>query len=164
MASPSLVSKPSGVGRQRPVQGPFRTREEIALANARAYKNYRSLHCDGEYDAVRMNERLQAKISKMTWTSPDPFCWRRVAEKPVLVTAMADSEHQHRAVEFREDYTEVPQIGNRPPFYLGMPAGKMFMSTRTRNGTQRYRVESRPWRRWRGTCSLWGCLRAWPKG
>lgn len=121
-----LISRTAAVGRLRAIQGPFRTREEIALMNARAFKHYRSLNAECEYDAVRTNERMAAKIAKMTWTSADTFAWRKVTEAPVLGSANAETEMQHRPVEFREDYTEIPQIGNRPPFYTGMPVGKLF--------------------------------------
>ena len=41
-------------------------------------------------------------------------------------TANAETDFPHRPVEFREDYTEVPKIGNKPPYFVAMPQGKMF--------------------------------------
>lgn len=119
-------SATAAVGRLRPIQGPFRTREEQAMSNAHAYKQYRSVQCDGAYDAVRENERMSSKISKMARAGAEDFVLRKVSEKPYLGAIHAESAYAPRPVEFREDYVEVAQMGNRPPFYLGMPAGKMF--------------------------------------
>jgi hypothetical protein len=121
-----LHSTTATVGRHRPIQGPFRTREEIALSNARAYSQYRSIQADSTYDTVRESERMQEKLSKMTRVGSDEFVHRKVNEKPFVPTANAETDFPHRPVEFREDYTEVPKIGNKPPYFVAMPAGKLF--------------------------------------
>merc|ERR1719214_271538 len=61
-----LHSATAGVCRQRVLQGPFRTREEQATANAKAYAQYRSIQSNSAYDSVRDHERMQEKLSKMT--------------------------------------------------------------------------------------------------
>jgi hypothetical protein len=121
-----LHSTTAGVGRQRVLQGPFRTREEQASANARAYSQYRSIQADSKYDAVRDEERMQQKLGKMTQVGADDFVSRRVAEKGFIGSVAAEAHYADRAVEFREDYTEIPKIGNKPPYVVAMPRGKMF--------------------------------------
>ena len=39
-----------------------------------------------------------------------------VAEKPYLGSAVAETPYMERPVEFREDYTEIPKIGNKPTY------------------------------------------------
>merc|ERR1712093_940846 len=87
-----------------------------ALSNARAYSQYRSIQASSKFDAVRNHELMQEKLGKMTRVSGDDFAHRHVAEKPYL----------GRPVEFREDYTEIPKIGNKPTYVLPMPHGRMF--------------------------------------
>jgi hypothetical protein len=121
-----LHSTTANVGRNRLLQGPFRTRDEQALANARAYAQYRSVQASSKYNAVRDSELMQEKLAKMTRLSADEFAHRRVAERPYLGSASAETPYMERPVEFREDYNEVPKIGNKPSYVLPMPRGKLF--------------------------------------
>jgi len=125
-AKVALHSQTAGVGRLRLLQGPFRTRDEQALSNARAYTQYRSIQASSKYDAVRNHELMQEKLGKMTRVSADDFAHRHVAEKPYLGSAVAETPYMERPVEFREDYTEIPKIGNKPTYVLPMPHGRMF--------------------------------------
>jgi hypothetical protein len=121
-----LHSATAGVGRQRVLQGPFRTREEQATANAKAYAQYRSIQSNSPYEAVRDHERMQEKLSKMTRVGSDDFANRKVSEKPFIGSVQAEAHYSDRGVEFREDYTEIPKIGNKPPMFVAMPRGKLF--------------------------------------
>lgn len=69
---------------------------------------------------------MQEKLGKMTRVSSDEFSHRRVAEKPFVGSAVAETPYMERPVEFREDYTEIPKIGNKPTYVLPMPRGRMF--------------------------------------
>ena len=72
------------------------------------------------------HERVQSKISRLTRTGSEDFVHRRVSDRPFTGSIHATAQYSDRGVEFREDYSEMPKIGNMPPFRAAVPRGNMF--------------------------------------
>merc|ERR550532_1938335 len=66
-------SRSASVGKMQKIQGPFRSKEQIEVANAKASTNYRSLQCTSPYDVVEDDRKMQQRLSKLTRVSPIDF-------------------------------------------------------------------------------------------
>lgn len=119
-----LVTRTANAGRLQEIQGPFRQRDQIDLSNAKAYDHYRSVQSQSEYHAVEKETRLQGRLSKLTRVGPDEWIVKKPAEDAVKPTVGAETRYQERPVEFRQDYTELPKIKDKPPFFTALPRDK----------------------------------------
>ncbi|KAF4660689.1 spermatoproteinsis associated 17 [Perkinsus chesapeaki] len=120
----SLSTVTANVGRRQPVQGPFRTRQQITLSNSRAENNFRSLTSSVSYDKVEQEIRMQKKISKLTHKGPG-FRVMKPHVSRYGPTVQSDSLYSAPA-EFRSDYRELPRIPGKEKFYVALESGKSF--------------------------------------
>lgn len=120
-------SRTASVGRMQKIQGPFRSKEQVEVANAKANNLFRSLQSSSPYDMVDSEQRMGNKISKMMRVSPVDFVptgMQQVGYPPSSVHAGAP--FRDRAHELRSDYTELPKIRDKPPFFTALPRDKHF--------------------------------------
>mmetsp|Transcript_79426 Transcript_79426/g.233396 ORF Transcript_79426/g.233396 Transcript_79426/m.233396 type:complete len:388 (-) Transcript_79426:112-1275(-) len=121
------VSRSASVGRMQKIQGPFRSREQIEVANAKASTNFRSLQASGRYDAMEAERRMQDKLAKLTRVSPADFVAPGIPpERPPPASVHARAPFRERPVEMRSDYVELPKIRDKPPFFTALPRDKHF--------------------------------------
>merc|ERR1719478_1638902 len=66
-------SRSASVGRMQKIQGPFKSREQIDIANAKANNLFRSCQSASPYYAVEHQEKLDARLSKLTRVAPVDF-------------------------------------------------------------------------------------------
>jgi len=122
-----LVSRTANVGRLQKLQGPFRSKEQIEISNARAYNLQRTLQSQPVYDAVEKDRKMHERLSKLTRVSPEDF----VSKKPpnslrAIPSVNAETKYLDRPIEFRSEYTELPKIKDKPPFYTALGHDRMF--------------------------------------
>jgi len=120
-------SRTASVGRMQKIQGPFRSREQIDVSNAKSHNLFRSLQSQSHYSAVEYDQRLAAKLDKLTRVSPvdfNPVGMGPSAYPPSSVHAGAP--YRDRPHELRSDYTELPKIRDKPPFFTALPRDKHF--------------------------------------
>mmetsp|Transcript_24779 Transcript_24779/g.57563 ORF Transcript_24779/g.57563 Transcript_24779/m.57563 type:complete len:389 (-) Transcript_24779:199-1365(-) len=121
------VSRSASVGRMQKIQGPFRSKEQIEVANVKASTNFRTLQASGRYDAVESDRKMQAKLSKLTRISPIDFVAPGLpAERPPPSSVHAHAPFRECPVEMRSDYVELPKIRDKPPFFTAVPRDKHF--------------------------------------
>jgi hypothetical protein len=117
----------TAVGRMRKIQGPFRSNEQIEVANAKASTLYRSLQAAAPFGAVDEYRRMQSKLSKLTRISPVDFIAPGLPpERPPLSSVHVSLPFRERPVEMRDDYTELPKIRDKPPFFTALPQNQNF--------------------------------------
>jgi hypothetical protein len=120
-------SRTASVGRMQKIQGPFRSKEQIEVSNAKASNVYRSLQSASSYDAVLQEKKMQARLSKLTRISPVDFVAPGLPpEKPPPSSVHVAVPFRERPVEMRNDYTELPKIRDKPPFFTSLARDKQF--------------------------------------
>jgi len=120
-------SRTASVGRMQKIQGPFRSREQIDVSNAKATNVFRSIQSQSHYSAVEYDQRLNAKLLKLTRVSPvdfNPVGMAPGAYPPSSVHAGAP--YKDRPFDLRSDYTELPKIRDKPPFFTALQRDKHF--------------------------------------
>ncbi|CAE7811958.1 SPATA17 [Symbiodinium sp. CCMP2592] len=121
------ASRTASTGRCQRVQGPFRSREQIEVANVKAANLYKSVQATSPYDAVERDLKMQNKLCKMIRTSPEDFkAPGRLAERPPPASVHTSVPYLERPFELRNDYLELPKIRDKPPFYTAFPNNKNF--------------------------------------
>ena len=121
------VSRTASTGRCQRVQGPFRSREQIEVANVKAANLYKSVQAASPYDAVERDLKMQNKLAKMIRTSPEDFkAPGRLAERPPPQSVHTSLPYLEKPFELRNDYVELPKIRDKPPFYTAFPNNKNF--------------------------------------
>jgi hypothetical protein len=120
-------SRSASVGRMQKIQGPFRSREQIDISNAKANNLFRSIQSASPFDAVEQNEKMEARLGKLTRVAPvdfNPVGLAPTGYPPASV--IAGAPYRDRPHELRNDYTELPKIRDKPPFFTAMPRDKHF--------------------------------------
>lgn len=120
-------SRSASVGRMQKIQGPFKSREQIDIANAKANNLFRSCQSASPYFAVEDQEKLDARLSKLTRVAPVDF--NPVGHMPIGYppsSVHAGAPYRDRPHELRSDYTELPKIRDKPPFFTAFPRDKHF--------------------------------------
>jgi len=121
------VSRSASVGHLQKMQGPFRSKEQVEIANAKAHNNNRSIQAAALYDAVEQDRRMQNRLSKLTRVSPIDFMAPGFpGEKAPPSSVHIHVPFRERPVELRNDYCELPKIRDKPPFFTAMGGGKQF--------------------------------------
>lgn len=127
MRTPREYSRTASVGRMQKIQGPFRSREQVEVANAKAVQLHRSIQASTPYELPDEDRRMQEKISKLTRVSPIDFAAPGLPyEKPPPSSVHTGLPFKDRPVELRGDYTELPKIRDKPPFFTALPVGRHF--------------------------------------
>lgn len=120
-------SRSASVGRMQKIQGPFRSKEQIEVSNAKANNLYRSVQASVPYYAVEHDQRMQSRLEKLTRVSPADFIAPGVPpEKPPPSSVHASVPYRERPVELRGDYVELPKIRDKPPFFTALPRDRHF--------------------------------------
>lgn len=120
-------SRTASVGRMQKIQGPFRSKEQNEVANAKAHNLFRSLQSSSNYSIVENDQRMGAKLDKLTRVSPvdfNPVGMAPTGYPPSSVHTGAP--FRDRPFELRSDYTELPKIRDKPPFFTALPRDKHF--------------------------------------
>lgn len=120
-------SRTASVGRMQKIQGPFRSKEQIEVASAKASNVYRSVQCSSSYDALEYDRKMQQRIAKLTRLSPIDFVAPgSLSEKMVPASVHVNVPYRDRPVEMRSAYTELPKIKDKPPFFTALPSDRQF--------------------------------------
>eukprot|EP00440_Ansanella_granifera_P008126 gb/GFBE01008793.1/.p1 GENE.gb/GFBE01008793.1/~~gb/GFBE01008793.1/.p1 ORF type:complete len:395 (+),score=89.06 gb/GFBE01008793.1/:1-1185(+) len=120
-------SRSASAGRMQKVQGPFRSKEQIEVANIKAATLYRSVQASGPYDALEHDSKMQTRLSKLTRMSPMDFVAPGLPPiGPPPSSVHAGVPYRERPVEMRSDYLELPKIRDKPPFFTAMARDKHF--------------------------------------
>lgn len=120
-------SRTASTGRMQKVQGPFRSREQIEVANVKAANMYRSLQASSPYDLANEDRKMQDRISKLARVSPIDFMAPGApAQKGPPSSVHASIPYRDRPVELRNDYLELPKIRDKPPFFTALPKDRHF--------------------------------------
>lgn len=121
------ISRSASVGHLQKIQGPFRSREQIEVSNAKAHNNYRSIQSAALYDAVDADRKMQQRLSKLTRVSPIDFCAPGLpAERAPPSSVHTHVPFRERPVELRNDYCELPKIRDKPPFFTAHRGDRHF--------------------------------------
>lgn len=122
-------SRTASVGRMQKIQGPFRSKEQIEVANAAAANQNRSVQSSTPYDSVTEERKMQARLAKLTRVAAKDFLASSAAQKaaPVPSSVHANTPFRDRPMEFRGDFVELPQIRDKPPFFTSVKGGKQFV-------------------------------------
>lgn len=122
-----LVSRTANVGRLQKLQGPFRSKEQIEISNARAYNVQRTIQAAPPYDAVEEDRRMHERLAKLTRVSPEDFVAKKPpSDLPNIPSVNAETKYLERPIEFRSEYTELPKIKDKPPFYTALGHDRAF--------------------------------------
>lgn len=120
-------SRSASVGRMQKIQGPFRAKEQIEVANAKAANNYSSIQASAPYDMVEHDRKMQMRLSKLTRVSPVDFMAPGLPPaKPPPSSVHTSVPFRERPVELRNDCVELPKIRDKPPFFTAVPQDKHF--------------------------------------
>lgn len=120
-------SRSASVGRMQKIQGPFRSKEQIEIANAKANNLFRSLQSSSHYDVMDQNEKMDARLNKLTRVSPADFNPVGLAPTGYPPSSVhAGAPYRDRPHELRGDYTELPKIRDKPPFFTALPRDRHF--------------------------------------
>merc|ERR1712151_1457692 len=107
------------------IQGPFKSREQIEVANAKASTTYRSISASSPYSAVEIDREMQERLSKLTRQSPVDFVAAgKLPERSPPSSVHISVPYRERPVELRNEYVELPKIRDKPPFFTAMPRDK----------------------------------------
>eukprot|EP00441_Pelagodinium_beii_P017254 CAMPEP_0197659874 /NCGR_PEP_ID=MMETSP1338-20131121/49547_1 /TAXON_ID=43686 ORGANISM="Pelagodinium beii, Strain RCC1491" /NCGR_SAMPLE_ID=MMETSP1338 /ASSEMBLY_ACC=CAM_ASM_000754 /LENGTH=379 /DNA_ID=CAMNT_0043237035 /DNA_START=21 /DNA_END=1157 /DNA_ORIENTATION=+ len=118
-------SRSASAGRLQKVQGPFRSKEQIEVANVKAATLYRSLQASSSYDVLERDQRMMTRLSKLTRMSPIDFAAPGYPpEKLPPSSVHVAIPYKDRPFELRNDYLELPKIRDKPPFFTAYPQGK----------------------------------------
>ncbi|CAE7365703.1 SPATA17 [Symbiodinium natans] len=122
-----FFSRTASTGHLRKVQGPFRSREQIEVANIKAANTYRTIQASSPYDAVEADRRMQERISKLARSSPVDFMAPgSVKDRHSPVSVHVGLPYKERPLSLRGDYVELPKIRDKPPFFTALGQGKQF--------------------------------------
>lgn len=122
-----IASRTASVGRLQRIQGPFRSREQVEVANIKAHNQYRSLQSDTPYHAVQDAERLENRLNKITRMAPVDFVPAGLTATGYPPTSVhANVPYRNSPVELRSDYTELPKIRDKPPFFTSLARDRHF--------------------------------------
>jgi len=120
-------SRSASTGRMQKVQGPFRSKEQIEVANVKAANLYRTLQATGPYNAIEHDQKMQTRLSKLARMSPIDFVAPgRSAEKPPPNSVHSSVPYKDRPFELRNDYLELPKIRDKPPFFTALQRDRHF--------------------------------------
>lgn len=120
-------SRSASVGRMQNIQGPFRSREQIEVANAKAHTNFRSVQSASPYDALTDDRKMQQRLSKLTRVSPIDFMAPGMPPmNPMPSSVHTSVPYREKPCELRSDYVELPKIRDKPPFFTAVNNGKNF--------------------------------------
>jgi len=120
-------SRTASVGRMQKIQGPFRSREQNEVANAKAHNIFRSVQSTSNYSVVENEQRMNAKLEKLTRVSPVDFNPVGMAPSGYPPSSVhTGAPFRDRPFELRSDYTELPKIRDKPPFFTALPRDKHF--------------------------------------
>lgn len=125
--SPHAASRSASVGRMQKIQGPFRSREQLEVATTKATLMHRTIQAAAPYELLDEDRKMQQRLSKLTRVSPIDFCAPGMPpERPPPSSVHTSVPYRERPVELRSDYTELPKIRDKPPFFTAMPHDKHF--------------------------------------
>lgn len=120
-------SRTASVGRMQKIQGPFRSREQNEVANAKATNVFRSIQSASPFSIVEDEARMDAKLGKLTRISPMDFNPVGMAPGGYPPSSVhSGAPFRDRPFELRSDYTELPKIRDKPPFFTALPRDKHF--------------------------------------
>jgi hypothetical protein len=120
-------SRSASVGRMQKIQGPFRSKEQHEVSNAKAHNLFRSLQSSSNYSVVEEAARMNAKLDKLTRVSPVDFNPVGMAPGGYPPSSVhSGAPFRDRPFELRSDYTELPKIRDKPPFFTALPRDKHF--------------------------------------
>lgn len=114
----ALISSTANAGRLLPVQGPFLTAEHRQERIKRAAKQFSTIQMASKYDAVERDYKSTARINQLTRIAPTDF--KSAVKDPGLknlASVNAESKYTDSALEFREDYNEIPKIPGKLLFH-----------------------------------------------
>jgi len=120
-------SRSASVGRMQKIQGPFKSKEQMEVASAKAVQLNRTIQASVPYDLVSEDRKMQQRIDKLTRVSPIDFVAPGLPpERPPPSSVHTGVPHRERPLELRNEYTELPKIRDKPPFFTAMPHDKHF--------------------------------------
>merc|ERR1719265_2213743 len=120
-------SRSASVGKMQKIQGPFRSRDQIEVSNAKAPNSYRTVKCSGSYDALEDDQRMQQRLSKLTRVAPVDFKAPGRPPHPRAPSSVhANTPYPEKPPETRSDYLELPKIRDKPPFFTALPRDRQF--------------------------------------
>lgn len=120
-------SRSASVGKMQNIQGPFKSREQIEVANAMASNQYRTVQQSAPYDAVEYDRKMQQKLSKLTRVSPIDFMAPGLPTiNPAPTSVHTAVPYREKPAELRSDYVELPKIRDKPPFFTAVSGGRHF--------------------------------------
>lgn len=122
------ASRSASVGRMQKIQGPFRSLEQVEVSNAKAVGMYRTVQASAPYHAVLQQQRMDRRLEKLTRLTPDqgftaPGC---PGEAPPPSSVHVGVPHVDKPAPLRSDYTTLPKIRDKPPFFTAMPHDRHF--------------------------------------
>lgn len=121
-----LVSRTANVGRLQNLQGPFRSNEQIEISNSQAYNVYSSIQAAANYDVVEEDRKMHERLSKLTRLSATDFLAKRPPHDMKIATVNAETKYMDKPIEFRSEYTELPKIKDKPPFFTAVGHDRAF--------------------------------------
>jgi hypothetical protein len=121
-----LCSRTANAGRLQPIQGPFRGKHQIEVANAKAFNNFHSIQSSAPYDALEQDRKMHAKLEKLTRIAPNDFVNRHAEAGITKPSVHAETQFRDKPLEFRGEYLELPKIRDKPPFFCHLPRDKSF--------------------------------------
>lgn len=121
-----LCSRTANAGRLQPVQGPFRSKHQIEVSNAKAFNNFKSIQASAPYSAVEEDRKMHARLEKLTRIAPNDFVNRHVEPGITKPSVHAETQFRDKPLEFRGEYLELPKIRDKPPFFTAVPRDKSF--------------------------------------
>lgn len=122
-----LHSRSASVGRMQKIQGPFRSKEQIEVANMKAATVFKTVQASGPYNALAEDQRVQQRISKLVRVSPLDFrAPGYPPEKAPPSSVHASVPYRDRPIELRGDYVELPKIRDKPPFFTALQHDRKF--------------------------------------
>lgn len=120
-------SRSASAGRMQKIQGPFRSKEQIEVSNAKAHNTYRSIQSTAPFSAVDDDRKMQQRLSKLTRVSPIDFVSPGFPPtRPPPSSVHASVPYREHPVELRNDYNELPKIRDKPPFFTALPRDQHF--------------------------------------
>jgi len=120
-------SRSASVGRMQKIQGPFRSREQQEVSNAKAVQLHRTIRASAPYDLLEADDKMQRHLDKLTRVSPIDFMAPGLpAQKAPPSSVHTGIPQRERPMELRGDYTELPKIRDKPPFFTAMPHDRHF--------------------------------------
>lgn len=120
-------SRSASVGRMQNIQGPFRSREQIEVSNAKAHNNFRSIQSQSKYETVEDDRKMQQRLTKLTRVSPIDFMSPGMPPlNPAPTSVHTAVPYREKQCELRSDYVELPKIRDKPPFFTAAGGGRNF--------------------------------------